>query len=231
MEQCIYFETCNLADTENCNKNCIRYLEMNYLLESSNIPKSKWTHHKLRAEVCDVEAFQRLANIQKRIETFVEQNNFLYLYSTNCGNGKTTWTVKLMLQYFNEIWSGNGFRRRGLFINVPTFLTKCKDVISHPDEEFERLKQDIPNVDFVIFDDMVVNKMSNYDYSTLLNFTDQRIFNEKTTMFTGNIPLDSLSAYVGDRLASRILSGISIELKGVDRRNGCITDNQQGVSN
>lgn len=225
MEDCIYYDVCSLVETETCNKSCVRYLEMKHLLESSNIPKSKWTHHPLEPDKCDVQAFKRLVKIQKNITTFVNQNNFLYLYSTTCGNGKTTWSIKLMLQYFNEVWSGNGFKRRGIFINVPTFLSKCKDVISNPDPEFEELRQDICTADFVIFDDMVVNKMSNYDYSTLLTYTDQRIFNEKTTVFTGNIPLDNLSYFIGDRLASRITSGITIELKGVDRR-GSTSNNQ-----
>lgn len=218
MEQCIYHNGCSQVDSAYCNNGCVRYLEMNHLLEASNIPKSQQCRHVLQPDNCDVAAFKRLLKIQKNITTFVNENNFLYLYSTNCGNGKTTWAVKLMLQYFNEVWSGNGFKCRGLFINVPTFLSKCKDVIGKPDSKFEEMRQIIGTVDFVIFDDMIVNKMSNYDYSTLLNYTDQRIFNDKTTIFTGNIPVDNLSEYVGDRLSSRITSGITIELKGEDRR-------------
>ena len=87
------------------------------------------------------------------------------------------------------------------------------------------MRRDIPNVDFLIFDDMIVSKMSNYDYSTLLNYADQRIFNEKTTIYTGNVPPENLSEFVGDRLASRICSGYTIELKGQDRRYSNITDN------
>lgn len=226
MKECIYYDTCGQTDSNMCNDSCIRYLEMTYLLETSNIPKSKWTHHPLEPDKCDLKAFKRLLKIQKNITTFVDQNNFLYLYSTTCGNGKTTWSIKLLLQYFNEVWSGNGFKRRGLFINVPTFLSKCKEVISYPDPEFENLKKDIATVDFVVFDDMITNKLSNYDYATLLTYTDQRIFNEKTTVFTGNIPLEDLPQFIGDRLASRMASGIAIELKGEDRRNGSTSNNQ-----
>lgn len=220
-EDCIYNDVCQ----QECSSSCIRYLESSYLLEHSNIPKAKQKRYKLEPENCDIQAFRRLANIQKKITTFVEENNSLYLYSATCGNGKTTWSIKLMLQYFNEVWAGNGFRRRGLFINAPTFLSKCKEVMDYPDKNFEAMRRDIPNVDFLIFDDMIISKMSNYDYSTLLNYADQRIFNEKTTIYTGNVPPENLSEFVGDRLASRICSGYTIELKGQDRRYGNITDN------
>lgn len=219
-DECIYSDVCEIINTSGCNKSCIRYLEMIYLLESSNIPKSRWKRHRLQPDICDLGAFRILADIQCNIEEFVEHDNFLYLYSTTCGNGKTTWAIKLLLQYFNSIWSGNGFKRRGLFINVPSFLSKSKDVISNPDSEFDKLKNDIPSTDLVVFDDMITNKLSNYDYSTLLTFTDQRIFNGKSTIFTGNIPPDTLHQFIGDRLASRITSGLIIELKGEDRRNG-----------
>jgi len=220
---CIYNDVCQQED---CSKNCIRYLEVSYLLEHSNLPKAQQQRHKLYPEECDLEAFKQLAGIQKDIENFVNGNNSLYLYSAGCGNGKTTWAVKLLLQYFNEIWSGNGFRRRGLFINVPTFLSKCKEVMNRSDKEFEEMRSAIPKTDFVIFDDMVVYRMSAYDYTTLLNYADQRIFNARTTMYTGNVPLENLHEFIGDRLASRICSGITIELKGLDQRYGSTSDNQ-----
>lgn len=221
IEDCIYNEVCQ----NECSASCVRYLEMNYLLEHSNIPKAKQKHHRLIPEECDYDAFIQLADIQKNIVNYVNGNNSLYLYSANCGNGKTTWTIKLMLQYFNEIWSGNGFKRRGLFINVPTFLSRCKETMSYPDKSFEELRKAIPEVDFLIFDDMIVSKLSSYDYSTLLNYADQRVFNEKTTVYTGNVPLDKLSEFIGDRLASRICSGTTIELKGLDKRYGSTSDN------
>lgn len=216
MEDCIYKDVCQ----NECYSGCIRYLESSYLLEHSNIPKAKQRRYKLEPEKCDIQAFRQLAKIQKNIVQFVEENNSLYLYSDCCGNGKTTWTIKLMLQYFNEIWAGNGFKRRGLFINIPTFLSKCKEVMSYPDKEFEEMRKAIPEVDFVVFDDMIVQKLSDYDYSTLLNYADQRIFNEKTTVYTGNVIPSELSKFIGDRLASRICSGYTIELKGKDRRYG-----------
>lgn len=40
-ENCWYKNKCNKYETENCNKNCIRYMEIDYLIETSKIPKRK----------------------------------------------------------------------------------------------------------------------------------------------------------------------------------------------
>lgn len=221
-EDCIYKDWCKLE----CRFGCARYIEMDYLLEHSGIPKSKQRKHKLTPESCDVDAFNKLANIQQNIEDFVDSDSSLYLYSCNCGNGKTTWTVKLMLQYFNSVWECNGLRTRGLFIHVPTFLNKCKIIISYPDPKFEALRIKIPEVDLVVFDDISACRLSDYDYTNLLSLIDQRVFNEKTSIYTGNVKPTELHEIVGHRLASRICKGTIIELKGLDRRHDWTANNK-----
>ena len=57
---------------------------------------------------------------------FVKNGENLYIFSKNFENGKAIWAIKLMQNYFNQIWAGNGFTQRGLFIHVPSFLTKFK---------------------------------------------------------------------------------------------------------
>ena len=213
-EDCIYKEVCK---TE-CKNLCIRYSEMSYLLKTSNLPKSQWGFHKLFPDECDVPAFEKLADIQMNIKEFVENGEVLYLYSKQVGNGKTTWTVKMLLQYFNEIWAGNGFNKRGLFINVPTFLNRAKQAISKPDKEFDELRALLPEIDVVIFDDITATKLSNYDYTLLLAPIDTRLFSNKSMIFTGNYAPEELSPILGDRLQSRICKGVNIELKGQDMR-------------
>lgn len=211
---CIYKGHCE----NKCKDNCLKYLEMKYMLDSSNIPKSKQKINVLVPEECDVEAFVKLSDIRANIVDFTESGKSLYIYSTNCGNGKTTWAIKLMLQYFNEMWAGNGFTKRGIFISVPSFLYKCKSVISKPDEEFEQLRKDLLDVDLVIWDDIGANDLSNYDYSILFTFLDNRILNEKSNIFTSNIPLENMDAHIGNKLASRLSSSTKIKLSGKDNR-------------
>ena len=82
-----------------------------------------------------------------------------------------------MQSYFNKIWAGNGFTQRGLFIHVPSFLTRFKEVINKKDEEFEDMKKQLLEVDLVIWDDIAAGKLSDYDHTNLLTYIDQRKLN------------------------------------------------------
>ena len=204
--------------TDNCRLTCLRYIEMLGLLEQSNIPNSRWYPVTLSPDDCDYNAFCDLADIKDIMVDFVHRGSNLYLYSTKTGNGKTTWAIKLMLKYFNDIWPGNGLRCRGLFIHVPTFLTRLKN-FNALDEEFERIKSELPNVDVVIWDDIASTELSSYDHSQLLTYIDQRILADKSNIFTGNLGSPEIVKALGTRLASRVWnSSKRIELKGRDKR-------------
>lgn len=211
---CIYKSVCE----KECPSTCVQWAEMKYLLKTSNIPKKQQCIHRLKPDECDIPAFEKLADIQMNIEQFTDDGGILYIYSRTCGNGKTTWSIKMLLQYFNEVWEGNGLEKRGLFINVPTYINKTKAVMSHPDPEFEQLRLDIPKVDLVVFDDVTVAKLSDYDYTVLFSLIDERVFQQKAMIFTGNVPPKDLEQFFGSRLSSRICQGINIELKGSDMR-------------
>ena len=219
-KDCIYSEICNLE----CPNTCLRYLEMRFLLNSSGIPKSKQKINKLIASPLDYKAYEALSNIRENIVEFTKTGKQLYIYSDNCGNGKTTWSIKLMLQYFNEVRAGNGFIVRGLFINVPMFITSLKNNISNKDENLSKILELIPKVDLVVWDDIATDYLTPYEHGMLLSYIDQRNLSDKSNIFTGNVKPDMLVSKVGERLSSRIKSGILIELKGGDARNGSAPD-------
>lgn len=219
IQSCWYKDVCNRFNTEKCTSNCIRYNEMYYLMEMSNIPKAKQFKNELVPGPDDIENFKFLANIKTDIINFVKNGENLYIYSQNFGNGKTTWAIKIMQSYFDKIWLGNGFNIRGLFIHVPTFITKCKDVISNRDEDFEKLKLRLMDVDLVIWDDIATGKLSEFDHNNLLTYIDQRKLNGKANIYTGNLNEEELKIAVGNRLKSRIWNDSSIvEIYGRDRR-------------
>lgn len=219
MENCWYKNSCNKFKTNQCNSNCIRYIEMNYLMNTSNIPKAKQIRNELIPEMIDLKQFQYLTRIKRDILNFVNSGQNLYIYSQNFGNGKTTWAIKLMQKYFDDIWIGNGFKQRGLFIHTPTFLTKFKEVMNKKDEEFEDLKKQLVEVDLVIWDDIAAGKLTDFDHTNLLTYIDQRNLNEKSNIYTGNLDENELIIALGNRLKSRVWNdSIIVELKGNDRR-------------
>lgn len=218
-DNCWYKLTCDRFNTNECNQNCIRYIEMHYLIENSNIPKGKQFSNKLIPNKIDLENFKFLNEIKKDIFNFVTNGENLYLFSKNFGNGKTTWAIKLMLKYFDSIWAGNGLTVRGIFIHVPTFLTKFKEVINKKDEDFELLKQQLLKVDLVIWDDIAAGKLTDYDHTNLLTYIDQRKLNGKSNIYTGNLDENELISALGNRLKSRVWNDSTIvELYGNDRR-------------
>ena len=212
---CWYKNVCQ----NKCTDSCIRYMEMDYLLYHSQIPKKQQFPISLVPENKDYDNFVYLADIKDDIVNFVNNGENLYITSQYTGNGKTSWAIKMLLKYFDSVWSGNGFRIRGIFIHVPTFLNKLKSDIKNPDLEFESLVSCLVDVDLVIWDDIASTGLSQYDHSQLLTYIDQRVLSGKSNIFTGNIPdKESLEKSVGARLTSRILSGEIVELKGRDRR-------------
>ena len=193
---------------------------MKYLMDNSNIPKARQIPMALSPEDCDYEAFKRLADIKSNIVDFVESGKNLYICSHTVGNGKTSWSLKLMLKYFDEVWAGNGFVPRGVMVHVPTFLLKCKD-FKNDDSDFSELCKKVLDVDLVIWDDIAGSNMSSYDYSQLLMYLDAREFKGLSNIFTSNVTeRGDLEKSVSGKLASRIWNSNTeiIEFKGGERR-------------
>jgi DNA replication protein DnaC len=199
---------------------------MKYLLNSSGIPKNRQCFNKLVPASVDYEAFTCLAGIRESIDEFVTEGQQLYIHSKNCGNGKTTWAIKLMLQYFNEVWAGNGFEPRGLFINVPLFIMAHKNNISAKDEHLAEVIKLIPKVDLIVWDDIGIENLTQYEHDILISYIDQRVLEGLSNIYTGNIQPDDLATKLGERLASRINYSTKIELQGGDMRHGSIASSQ-----
>ena len=198
-EDCWYKDTC----TNECSDSCIRYKEMKFLMDNSGIPKPQQIPLKLKpTSEEDRSVFTRLNEIKLNIVEWVAEGNNLYICSESAGTSKTSWSLKLMLRFFNEIWSGNGFRVRGVFIHTPTFLQQLKNFQNPLSEEY---KNNILNADLVIWDDIATGKITDYEYNQLLIFLDSRISNRKSNVYTSNVVTKgSLEQIVGARLASRI---------------------------
>ena len=213
---CWYKDVCSNYHEE-CDKSCIRYSEMLFLVKNSGIPQSRWMPDVLDAGKEDYDAFIRLAEIKDDIVSLTQKGYNLYITSEYTGNGKTSWAIKILLKYFNEVWAGNGFRVRGMFIHIPTLLLQLKNFNNPLSEEYKR---NILECDLVVWDEIAYSGLSGYDYSNLLMFLENRMLSGKANIFTSNRDTkEKLDAIVGSKLSSRIWqSSEIIHLEGRDRR-------------
>lgn len=218
-DKCWFKSVCDVS-SDICTSTCVKFLKMEYMMQNSNIPENKQRPLALYPSECDLQAFNRLAEIKSDMRDFVWNGKNLYITSKITGNGKSSWAMKLLMRYFDEMSEEDGKEIRGLFIHVPTFLIKLKD-FNTTDEQFEDMKKLLPTVDLVIWDDIAGTNMSNYDYSQLLVYIDNRALNDLSNIYTGNLTSrEDIASALGSKIASRIWNSNTevVEFHGGDRR-------------
>lgn len=219
MSKCFLFGICNHKD---CDKDfCMRKYKMDSLYSAALITDVQKQHVALRIDPdgTDLEQFKQLAEIEKNIETFIAEGKNLYLHSANCGNGKSSWSLRLAEAFLNKIWARSKVECRVLFINVPRFLLALKDNISAKSSYVEYIKENVLEADLVIWDDIAAKMGSEFELTHLLSFIEARTALNKSNIYTSNLNRQQLYTALGERLTSRIANmSIDIELFGADKR-------------
>jgi len=220
VENCPYKHKCNGRD---CDKDfCMRRYRLDCLYDNSNLEELQRVRRTLNtdADGTDYNEFLQLANIEKNIKNFVQTGQNLYIHSYTCGNGKTSWAIRMIQAYFNAIWYESNFGCQGLFISVPRFLIELKNSISGRSEYVEFIKARVLTADIVVWDDIATKVGTEFELNQLLNLINMRIEKGKTNVFTSNLGARDLEKTMGERLASRIVNrSVDIELHGIDKRH------------
>ena len=226
MSKCFLYDVCNHKD---CDKEfCLRKYKMDSLYSAALITDSQKKHIVLRVDQdnTDLEQFKQLAAIEQDILKFVTEGKNLYIHSANCGNGKSSWSLRLVEAYFNKIWARTDIRCRVLFISVPRFLLALKDNISAKSSYVEYIKENVLEADLVIWDDIASKMGSEFELSHLISFIETRTALGKSNIYTSNLNRQQLYSALGERLTSRIANmSIDIELFGSDKRFLKLEDN------
>lgn len=213
---------------EGCAEACPRLSQMAFLFESAELPKNRRKPIRLIPDECDVKAFDRLKEISLSARSFVEAGGSLFVCGNVTGNGKTSWAIKIMQNYFNQVWAGNNYRPRGLFVSVPALLNLQSMGFSDRDS-MERLGEFVAKacaVDLVVWDDIACSEMTKAQQNLLQGVLDSRLACGYANVYTGNMRGMPLKAAVGQRLFSRICNGSEVVyLAGRDMR-GTTPDNQ-----
>ena len=217
-ETCWYKNVCNLSGTNDCTEYCIRFGQMKHMIESSNLPRTLCYPIRLEPTESDLDAFIKLDNIRKNIVEFVHCGKNVYIFSNVSGNGKTSWSAKLMLKYFEQVWQNNYYRERGLFVPVTELLMDAR-LFGFNNDKTKQLFNKIKLVDLVIWDDIGVTQFTPMELGILYSLISYRISNGLSNIYTGNLNQEQLCEVVGNKLCSRIFEeSICIEFTGMSRR-------------
>lgn len=191
-------------------------------LKNALIPKRYQKEIALRPAKIDEETFIELNEIKKNIKDFVDKGENLLICSNNCGNGKTTISVKLMKAYIESVKNLSfTYDTPALFINVNSFLNEKKLAINDKEllERINKIEKSILTAKLVVFDDIADKSLSEYDLNTLYYWLDYRTANMKTCIYTSNQLPEQLKITLNGKLYSRIVNYSQIKyIKDGDNR-------------
>lgn len=200
---------------------CMILYKLDFLYNQANVPLKlrEPLILKVDADGTDLEEFKQLKQIQDNVLEFINNGEQLLIHSKGCGNGKSSWALRLLQTYFNKIWLRADLNCKALFINVPHFLLALKDNISSKNEYIQHIKDNVLTCDLVIWDDIGTKNSTSFESENLLSMIEGRILNNKANIFTSNLNDQELHDALGDRLASRICNlGYNITFNGGDKR-------------
>lgn len=220
-DYCAKYNSTLNCECKNSNVFCSKLFKLDKLYADSMLSDVQRQHRSLfiDSDGTDRDQFIRLKEIESSIESWVKLGNNLYLYSETCGNGKTSWAIRLLQSYLEKIWYKSDLVCKGLFVNVPRFLLALKSSISQPNEYSSHIKDNIFNADLVVWDDVAIKTATTYEMENLLSIIDYRLNSGKSNIYTSNLFGSELSQRLGERLYSRIINlSEIIEFSGQDKR-------------
>ena len=147
---------------------------------------------------------------------FVRNGGWLFL-TGEVGCGKTLYAITFLLASLRSRFVYQQGPRVHKFITVPDLLDEIKK--SFDSEEKLDPVEFYSNVDFLILDDLGVEKITDWSLQELYRIINSRYENLKPTIFTSNATLGELSEQLGNRIPSRIKQmGIIKKMKAIDYR-------------
>lgn len=218
MSDCWLYCRCNHKD---CDKFCLRRYKLDSLFSLSLLSETqrKKIALKIDEDGTDLNEFRQLAEIEHNIEAFVTEGKNLFIHSPICGCGKSSWAIRMIQSYFDEIWPETELECRAMFVSVPRFLNAIKENISNKNEYAQFIKNNIFKADLIVWDDISAKCGTEYEIDQLLSILDSRIALGKANIYTSNRNIQEIEEDLGQRIASRMRNAIDIELHGKDKRH------------
>jgi DNA replication protein DnaC len=223
MKKCWAESYCKAFNDErsNCSRHCIGYVQLNRLYELSYMPLKYQHGTKLVMPVGSIDrpAYEHLNEWKKEVGENIREGKGLYIWSTEKGTGKTSWSCNIMNEYFKQVAIKNNMKCRGLFVSVPDFFKRVRESFNEPSVELNEMIGHIRTADIVIWDDILAEKPSAWVAEQLYILINHREGNLLSNIFTSNLPPEAVGEKLDERIESRIKGQCDvIEFKGADKR-------------
>lgn len=152
-------------------------------------------------------------NYDGKFDTSIIKSESMAFYYGEPGTGKTHLAVS---EARRSIWHG----LKCHFVTVPYLLMKLRSSFSQVEaaQEMEIIDGYIYNWDLLVLDDLGAEKTTDYALQALYLIIDGRYGNKNKTIITSNLNPVELATKLGDRISSRVLSGLKYKTTGTDRR-------------
>ena len=218
IKKCYAKDYCKGFGTPKCTERCDFWWKLNTLYRKSNLPMRYRYNIPLRPEQIDREAFLKLKDYLDNVVDRVENGDSLYIYSENTGNGKTTWSSKIMNQYIRKVVAKSDLEHEVLYLNVSLFVEAMRNQYTEYSEDIARLREEAMHCKLLILDDIGAERPSEYVCERLYDLINHRYTNMLATIYTSNLTPFELGDRLGSRIESRVRSAEQIKLVGADRR-------------
>lgn len=225
LNNCVYYEKCNLANTVKCCNICPLFVKINIALNYLNVPK---IYRELSINSIDVDypfvtRIKTYVTIFERIE---KENSGLYLYNEITGTGKTFIASIIANEYLK--WKikntyNEPYQYYAKFINFAEWVNLFNKQFRLSDDitsqEYYKLKECMNSINLLILDDVGTRTMTEAFLNELYEIINNRWINGKLTIITSNLTLDNLRNFIGERIYSRIKDlTTEIKIEGKDWR-------------
>lgn len=219
-----YAEDYCIKPRSECSEVCGGYRVLRALYTLSRIPLRYQYKLDLIPDKEDMQSFIALNNFKENIVEHVEKGEGLYIWSSNTGNGKTSWACKIMSYYFRKIAFTSGLENEGLYIYLPTFLDDLRNSYSAPSPDFEEELEMVKACKLLIIDDIGAERVTEWVRERIVSIINTRTANGLSTIYTSNLSLKGLTDKLGDdRISSRIRGSVQeINLLGRDNRGATL---------
>lgn len=180
-----------ICDHSKCGEDifCERNYKMSFLVNASTMEGKQCYPVPLKPDSIDYQSFTKLKDIKTSAGDFVKQGKNLLIYSQHTGNGKTEWSKKILLSWFDSIWASTDFKCRGLFISMPKLMSAKKESISNQNDYYDYVNSLINTVDVIVWDEINYKDLTPFEEEYLLNVISQRVGVGLSNIYTTNYTL------------------------------------------